>query len=222
MTCEYVAPMLGFRLPGLGRSRTTDWTIHGGHLAERCQLFVIMALGESVLVTGASASQNAHWDAPTLIALLVAVVTNISLWWIYFARSSGQGRQVLEQAADPGRLGAYFHYVHVALVAGIIVVAVANELVIEKPDARIDPPAIAVLAGGPLLYLFGSMLLKQTVYGRVPLSQVLGMVVLIMAVPLAFLTDRLMVAGAVALTLGGIAALEGRGGLYTVDQTVPT
>ena len=49
-----LSPMIGFRFPGLGRSRTSDWTIEGGHLAERSQLFVIVALGESILVTGAT------------------------------------------------------------------------------------------------------------------------------------------------------------------------
>ncbi len=48
--------MFGFALPGLGRSHTREWTIEGGHLAERCQQFVIVALGESLLVTGAALS----------------------------------------------------------------------------------------------------------------------------------------------------------------------
>ena len=54
VACEYISPMFGFRLPGLGRSHTSDWTIHGGHLTERCQLFMIVALGESILVAGAT------------------------------------------------------------------------------------------------------------------------------------------------------------------------
>ncbi|WP_178081352.1 low temperature requirement protein A, partial [Pseudomonas aeruginosa] len=59
--CEYIAPMIGLRFPGLGRSLTSDWTIDGGHLAERCQLFVIVALGESVLATGIAFGHHAEW-----------------------------------------------------------------------------------------------------------------------------------------------------------------
>lgn len=45
--CEYVSPMFGFRLPVLGRSdSSSEWSIEGHHLAERCQLFVIVALGK--------------------------------------------------------------------------------------------------------------------------------------------------------------------------------
>jgi low temperature requirement protein LtrA len=56
LSLEYVSPSLGFRVPGLGRSTTGDWNVEGGHMAERCGLFVIIALGESILVTGATFS----------------------------------------------------------------------------------------------------------------------------------------------------------------------
>ncbi len=56
--CEYVSPMFGLALPGLGRSKTSDWTVEGGHMAERCQLFVIVALGETILATGATMAES--------------------------------------------------------------------------------------------------------------------------------------------------------------------
>ncbi|MGH7971132.1 MAG: low temperature requirement protein A, partial [Limisphaerales bacterium] len=49
---EYVSPALGYFVPGLGQSATTDWDVEGRHLAERCGLFILIALGESLLVTG--------------------------------------------------------------------------------------------------------------------------------------------------------------------------
>jgi len=51
---EFAGPASGFFVPGLGRSQTTDWDISGAHMAERCGLFIIIALGESILVTGAT------------------------------------------------------------------------------------------------------------------------------------------------------------------------
>ncbi|MES2053410.1 MAG: low temperature requirement protein A, partial [Pseudomonadota bacterium] len=126
VACEYFSPMTGFRLPGLGRSATSDWTIEGGHLAERCQLFMIVALGESILVTGATLSHHAHWDAPTLIAFFVAFLGSLAMWWVYFDTSSKDGSHAIAHSDDPGRMGGYFHYVHVIMVAGVIVSAVAN------------------------------------------------------------------------------------------------
>src|ERR671917_1886962 len=52
LAVEYAGPVVGFYTPGLGRSTTEVWTVEGGHIAERVQLFVIIALGESLLVTG--------------------------------------------------------------------------------------------------------------------------------------------------------------------------
>ena len=47
-------PVVGFHVPGLGRSETRTWDIEGHHFSERCGLFIIIALGESILVTGAA------------------------------------------------------------------------------------------------------------------------------------------------------------------------
>ncbi len=209
VACEYFSPMTGFRLPGLGRSSTSDWTIEGGHLAERCQLFMIVALGESILVTGATLSHHAHWDAPTLIAFLVAFSGSLAMWWVYFDTSSKDGSHAIAQSADPGRMGAYFHYVHVIMVAGVIVSAVANELVIAHPDGHIDTPSVAVLIAGPLIYLLGNALYKKAVYGRLPLSHLAGLAALVVLTPLAYLTDLLMVGGLTTTILTGVAIWEG-------------
>ncbi|WP_288709205.1 low temperature requirement protein A, partial [uncultured Serratia sp.] len=160
--CEYVSPMFGFRLPVLGRSdSSSEWTIEGHHLAERCQLFVIVALGETILITGATLSEMESWSLPVLIASLVAFLGSLAMWWVYFDTSSKAGSHAISQAENPGQLGAYFHYVHVALVGAIIVCAVANELVIAHPDGRIQHATAAVLLLGPAIYLFANALYKR-------------------------------------------------------------
>ena len=208
VACEYLSPMTGFWLPGLGRSTTRDWTIEGGHLAERCQLFVIVALGETLLITGATLGEHPHWDAPTLIALLAAFLGTAAMWWVYFDTSSKDGSHAIAHHADPGRVGAYFHYVHVILIAGVIVSAVANELVILHPDGRITTAAAAALVGGPALYLLGNAIYKTVVYGRFPLSHIVGLVLLAVLAPVAFVTDNLMVGGLTTLIMIVVATWE--------------
>ena len=68
---EYVSPSVGFWTPGLGRSTTADWDIEGSHMAERCGLFIIIALGESILVTGAKFG-NLPWTADDVAAFAVS------------------------------------------------------------------------------------------------------------------------------------------------------
>src|SRR6201991_2180259 len=96
--CEYLSPMTGFALPILGRSRTSDWTIAGGHLAERCQLFVIVALGESILVSGATMGTAGMSDIPAFIAFLVAFIGSLATWWLYFDTTSSAGTHVIEHS----------------------------------------------------------------------------------------------------------------------------
>ena len=195
VACEYFSPMAGFPTPGLGRSTTRDWTIDGGHLAERCQLFVIIALGESVLAIGASFAHAAHPGLAVWLAFGVSFIGCLAMWWMYFDTSSTDATHCIEHADDPGRLGAYFHYVHVLLVAGVIVSAVADDLVVAHPHDAIPWKYALVLAGGPFLYLLGNALFKRVVYGRFPLSHGIGMAALLLLLP-AMPYLHLLLAGA--------------------------
>jgi low temperature requirement protein LtrA len=206
---EYASPMFGFRLPGLGRSHTADWTIHGGHLAERCQLFMIVALGESILVTGATIAGAKGWDLLTLAAFGTAFVGSLAMWWIYFDTSSKDGTHAIEHSADPGRLGAYFHYVHVLIVAGVIVAAVGNELVIAHPHGHAGPKETAVLLGGAALYLSGNALYRAVVYRRWPRSHAAAVLVLALLAPLAGRVDLLVLTLLMVGVLVTVAVWDG-------------
>jgi len=205
---EYVSPMFGFAFPGLGRSSTAEWTIDGGHLAERCQLFVIVALGESILASGVAFGHQHAWHVPELFTLLVGFAGSLAMWWMYFDTSSKDAAHVIEHAADPGRIGARFHYTHVILVAGIIVCAVADELVIAEGEHHAGWAQVGALLGGPALYLLGNALFKRVVYGFLPQSHLGGLAVLVL---LAWVATRLDIATLGALTtlvMIGVAALE--------------
>jgi low temperature requirement protein LtrA len=101
---EYGGVWLGFPVPGLGRSSTTDYTIAGEHMAERCHGFVIIALGESIVLTGANFGQLPS-TAATAAAFAVAFIGTVAFWWVYFDRTAEAGRRVIAAASDPGRLG---------------------------------------------------------------------------------------------------------------------
>jgi low temperature requirement protein LtrA len=67
LVIESLAPIAYFWVPGLGRSSIEDWDVEGAHLAERCALFIIIALGESLLVTGMTFAAR-EWDRATSMA----------------------------------------------------------------------------------------------------------------------------------------------------------
>jgi low temperature requirement protein LtrA len=205
---EYAAPAAGFYTPGLGRSTVSDWTISGGHLAERCQLFLIIALGESILVIGGTFG-NVAFSAARLAALLAAFLGSVGLWWIYFDRSADEGGEVIEHADDPGRLArSAYTYDHLPMVAGIIVAAVGYELVITHPTGHVGAATVAATLGGPALFLAGHALFKRAVFGRVSISRLAALAVLVALAPVGTTLPPLLLAGAVALVLAAVAACD--------------
>ena len=205
---EYFSPMIGLWLPGLGRSQTSDWTVEGGHMVERCALFVILGLGESVLVTGGTIAATTQWDFPGLAAFLVAFVGSIAMWWMYFDTSSRAATEFIVHSRDPGRFAAYINYTHVILIAGIIVAAVGNDLSIEHPHDVVGTAGVAVLFGGPAIYIVGNALYKRVIYGRIPLSHVIGLVLLAAALPFAFAMDFLAAGLTTTVILAIVAGWE--------------
>jgi low temperature requirement protein LtrA len=162
---DSLGPAFGFVTPGLGRSITRDWNISGEHLAERCKLFLIIALGESILVTGGTFGQL-DITLVTLAAFVVAFLGSVTLWWIYFDVSFDAAEQTFASSSDPGRLGRFaYTYLHIPMVAGIIVTAVADELVIAHPLGQATPDTVATVLGGPALFLAGHLLFKRAVFG---------------------------------------------------------
>ncbi len=184
---EFVSPSLYFWVPGLGRSSTADWDVEGGHMAERCALFVIIALGESLLVTGATFAALA-WNFSMIAAFLVALLGIVAMWWIYFDTGAERARHRIKHSDDPGRQARVaYTYLHALIVGGIIVCAVADELVLTHPD-HIANASIAAILGGPVLYLLGNALFKWVTNERrsPPLSHLGGLLLLFALLPAAF------------------------------------
>ncbi|RZI55446.1 MAG: hypothetical protein EOP37_28050 [Rubrivivax sp.] len=187
LAIEVVGPSAGFFVPGLGRSTTTDWTISGGHLAERCALFVIIALGESLLVTGATFAEE-PLTKMSLLAFLVSFAGSIALWWLYFDTTNDFAAGRIVHSDDPGRLARLaYTYIHLPIVAGIIVNAAADEFVLAHPDGHTDLKTALCLLGGVALYVIGVGLFKRTVVGRWPWSH--GVAVLGLAAAGPFVHD---------------------------------
>ncbi len=183
LALEMGSPWLGFFVPGLGRSTTADWDVDGGHLAERCSAFVLIALGESITVTGATFFELA-WSPGAVSAFVAAFIGSVALRWIYFDTGAERASRTIASAADPGRLArSAYTYIHAALVAGIVVSAVADELTLAHPEASVAfGPACALLAG-PALYLFGNIAFKWVTVGRCPLSHLVGLALLALLAP---------------------------------------
>jgi low temperature requirement protein LtrA len=181
---DSVAPAFGFHTPRLGRGSSREWAIAGGHLAERCQLFVVIALGESILRTGSSLSQNTHVEPITLLTFLAAFTLNVLMWWVYFARA-GRATDIFVRSPDPGAMGRAFTYFHLPMITGIVVLAVANDLAILDPRGDASAAFVATLTGGALLYLAGNAVFNSTITSAFPWRRLSAAAAVLLSLPLA-------------------------------------
>jgi low temperature requirement protein LtrA len=182
---DLVAAAYGFWLPGLGRSATSDWTISGAHFAERCQAFVLIALGESIVVIGSIVSGH-HVTGMVGAAFAAAFLGSVGFWWIYFDRSAEDSARRIEDSSDPGLIARNaFHWVHPLIVAGIIVAAAGDEKVLEHPHAHGAMTTAWLVLGGAALYLAGHALFKLIVWQRVSWQRLAGVAVLALMLLLA-------------------------------------
>jgi low temperature requirement protein LtrA len=177
LAIEYMGPIAYFRVPGLGRSRLEEWAIAGGHMAERCGLFIIIALGEGLLITGATFA-GLQPGAGTVFAFVTAFAGSFAMWWVYFDVGAKRGAEHIEQHDNPGLVGRNaFTYWHIPIVAGIILMAVTDELTLAHPAAFVHTDFLTVTTGGMALFLWGTMNFKKISSGDpwYPLSHAVGL-----------------------------------------------
>jgi low temperature requirement protein LtrA len=179
LVLDYAGPYAGYWNPVQGRSETSEWEIESAHFSERFQLFIIIALGESIMATGGTFAESAR-DASSVIAFLATFVGSVAMWWIYFNSASERGHHRIAHSLHAGRLAStVYTYMHTLIVAGIIVSAVADDLVLEHPAGEpAAGPALAVIVGGPALFLVGTALFQASVQQRMPWAQIAAVVAL--------------------------------------------
>ncbi|MGW2625774.1 low temperature requirement protein A [Micromonospora taraxaci] len=209
LVIEYLAARCGWPVPGLGRSTISKWEIAGEHLAERYQQFFLVALGETILVAGFAYSRGPYKTGHAW-AFALALATSIMLWRIYVQRAGRILGEAVTKARHPATIGRSAADTHLVMVVGLAATAVGYELIIEHPLERIPGPWLALVLGGPALFLAGRSRLEYEVFARVSPSRWIALLTLaVSAVPLLFLPG--VIATAVgALVLAAVVVADAR------------
>ncbi len=188
--------------------RQAVWDLNPAHLSERHGLFVIIALGESLIVAGAAIAA-APLTPDLMAAVGGSIVVACLLWWTYFGwlKDSLEHRFAM---ASPDRLGPIardaFSFAHFPLVCGIVGFAVAVEETVAHPGDPMLPAVLAALGIGVSLFVLSSALSLRVLGGpvlRVRIAVLVLMAAVLAAVAVANLAP-LVPLGVVATALAAI------------------
>ncbi|AYF26618.1 MULTISPECIES: low temperature requirement protein A [Micromonospora] len=206
---EYLAARFGWPMPGLGRSTVSRWDIHGEHLAERYQQIFLVALGETILLAGLAFTRSP--TSPGMVAAFaVALATSVLLWRIYVQRAGQILGEAVTRAAHPATVGRSAADTHLVMVIGVVATAIGYELVIEHPAGHNELPWLAMILGGPAVFLAGRARFEYEVFGRVSPSRLVGIAALLLPAPLLVRLAPLVAAILAALVLTAVAVADAR------------
>lgn len=184
---DLTGPRAMFWVPGLGRTHALTWSVRGEHMAERVGLFIIITLGESIIVTG-TAFGELEVTPTTLLAFLAAFASTVLMWLLYFDRSERRATAYFASRAEPGMVAqTAYTYIPFLLVAGIVLTAVADELVLLHPlghEGSTDAWTAWLVCGAAAVYLLGNALFRRATGGRWSAPHLVGVAVVLAAAAL--------------------------------------
>src|SRR5689334_13814692 len=208
LAIDYGGPVCTFWVPGMKAVPPSAWDLEVSHFAERFQLFVILALGESIVVTGVTTSGE-ELDVARVTAFAVAFLGTAAMWWVYFNAASAVAQRRLEMAANRTTMARdAYTYLHVVMVAGIIVSAVGDELVIAHPGETLHGAEIVAVVAGPAIYLAAMVLFRLRMAGTLSRKRLAGAVGCVLAGLLGSVISALALAIVIVAILVAVIVAE--------------
>ncbi len=178
------------------------------HFAERYSLFVIICLGESIVAIGVGASEET-FDAQLVAGVTLGLLITVALWCTYFYRFATVAEDRLRAHDDPVLAAAdAYSYLHLVIVAGIIVFAVGVKLAVHDVGAPLDDATRLALCGGVALYLLGHVAFRLRIAGSVGIEKLVAAAALLVLYAVGADLAAWALAGAVTVVLAAMCASE--------------
>ena len=203
-----VAALIDLASPTLLRSRLRAMHLDADHFAERFGLFVLIALGESVVAIGSSA-RDGRLTVAVGCAVAAAFALCCGLWWVYFHFAADAVRHSLATARvqlDIIRL--VFSYGHLSFIASIIVVAVGMRESVARPGDELSWSTAGLLFGGTALYLATFGFTRWTMFRLVSVTRLTTAAVVLALLPLAPHVPALAAVAALAVVVAVLNVVE--------------
>jgi low temperature requirement protein LtrA len=195
---------------GIALRGIDGWRVEPGHFAERHGLIIIIALGESVVALGLGA-HGLGLGAEIIIAALLGIAAAGAMWWAYFdvAAIVAERRFKALSGADQARMALNsYTYLHLPMVAGIIIFAVGVKKTLAHVDAHLQTVEALTLCGGVALYLLALSAFKRGNVGTWNRQRALVAALLLLFWPLSTHLEALYALVVVAALACGLIAFE--------------
>jgi low temperature requirement protein LtrA len=203
---DLVGHMLAHRLPGR-KTEGRQVPVPGERIFERFGLFYLIAIGETVLSTGQAIAENLE-DPLILLTGTVGLAGSVAVWWCYFHSLEHETLEKLDSADDHFRPGILAGNSLAVLLAGLILVAVGDRLVISDPTARPDLETVLFVYGGPVLFLAARGVFIRQVLSHRRASDLAGIGALAVLATLSPLLPSSVAAMGAVIPLIGVAVSD--------------
>ena len=209
LAIDYAGPawLTRERLRGLQR-------VAVAHFAERYSLFVIICLGESIVAVGVGTGVSSRLTVTLAVAMSLSLLITVGMWWTYFDRLAAAAEARLREHDDPVLAAAdAYSYIHLVIVAGIIIFAVGVKLLARRHHlgSPLEDSARLALCGGVALYLLGNVGFRLRMVGALSYEKLLTAAALLVLYLLGSGIPAWSVAAGITLLVGALCVLETRG-----------
>jgi low temperature requirement protein LtrA len=210
LAIDYVSAALRYPTPWIGRVPLNQYDKASEHLGERYQQFIILALGDLVLVPTLKIG-IAGFSGVRVAAFLLLLATTLLFWQVYVHRAGALLQLAITER--PGRATRWGPYTHFLILAGVVATAAGFDLVITQPTGDTPIGWVVVIVGGPALFLFGRIVFEYVSFLRLAKSRPVWLAVLIVVAPSTVVLPPVLVTSVTVAVLLGVAvtdAIKGR------------
>lgn len=203
LVIDYGASAFSYPVPVAGRLPTSQFRVTAEHLSERYQQFFILALGDIILVAGTTFSISG-FSIGSAAAFTVAFASAALLWRIYVHQAGELLPEAIALSTESGRFARSAPYTHVVMIAGVVATAASAKITITHPTGDTQAGWIAIILGGPALFLAGRARFESEVLGRTSRPLLVGLAGIAAVAPLMLLLPPVLIAVTANLALIGI------------------
>jgi low temperature requirement protein LtrA len=191
-------------------SGISGWRVDPAHFVERHGLIVIIGLGESLVAIGLGARDTAL-SAGVIVAAVLGFVVATSFWLAYFDFFPIRARQLLAERRGVARTALArdaYSYLHLPMVLGIVLFAIAMKQTLAHVDDELDTIAAVGLCGGSALYLFAYVAIRLRVTRTFGGGRLVAAVACVLLLPIALVVPALVALALVTAVWVALHAYE--------------